>query len=231
MTPAQPHAVALAALAALTFTAVGCAHRGHAHHDGDRHMADHFRAPEQSAEVWNTKERDAWQKPEEIIAAMQIEPGMTLVDLGAGTGYMLPWLVTAAGDTGKVIAADVSSEMLRYLTEMIREKGWKNATTHEAKYESPALADDTVDRLVTVNTWHHIEQREAYAALLYRAMRKGGLVVVVDFLAEPTEGFGPPLEMRLKAEQVASELSAGGFATEIISESLPRHYIVVAKRR
>ena len=58
------------------------------------------------------------------------------------------------------------------------------------------------------------------------ALAPGGAFVVVDFLKEATEGFGPPLEMRLTAEQVVAELTAGGFKAEILPQSMPRHYVV-----
>lgn len=86
------------------------------------------------------------------------------------------------------------------------------------------------DGVVTLNTWHHVEKRVAFATKLRESLRDGGRLVVVDFLAEPTEGKGPPLEMRLPASTVVEELRAAGFNAEVLEETLPRHYIVVGSK-
>lgn len=189
-------------------------------------MAEHFRSPERFAAEWNAPERDAWQKPQEIVAALALEAGMTVADVGSGTGYLLPFLSRAVGGGGKVLALDTSDEMLAYLEQKVREEGLQNVLVQRADHDDPRLSPQSVDRLVILDTWHHIEQREAYAAKLSAALEPGGSVVIVDFLPEPTEGMGPPLEMRLSDRQVATELSAGGLVAEVVSESLPRHYIV-----
>jgi len=185
-----------------------------------------FTKPEKYAEVWNDPSRDAWQKPEEILAAMQISPGTTLVDLGAGTGYLVPKLADATGETGKVIALDVSDQMIAYLDSAIETEGMANVSTHKAEHDDPKLGAQSVDRIVTLNTWHHITGREDYAKKLAASLTPGGSLVVVDFVAEKTEGFGPPQEMRLSAATVKAELEAAGFTVEILEETLERHYIV-----
>ena len=71
----------------------------HRHHGGDKHV---FKNPEERAKSWNSTERDAWQKPEEVLGVMKVEPGMTVADIGTGTGYFIPHLSGAVGPTGQV---------------------------------------------------------------------------------------------------------------------------------
>ncbi|MEM6931605.1 MAG: methyltransferase domain-containing protein [Myxococcota bacterium] len=186
----------------------------------------HFSDPDALAASWNDPTRDTWQKPDEIVAALGLSAGDTVVDLGAGTGYLVPPLSRAVGPTGQVVAADIEPAMLRFLDDATKTEGWTNVRTHASRVDSLALPAASVDHVVALNVWHHVEEREAYARDLLGTVRPGGAFVVVDFLKEATEGEGPPLSMRLSAEQVVAELTAGGFEATIVSETLPRHYVV-----
>ncbi len=205
--------------------AVGHGH-GEGHGHGHGHGEGHFADPKRYTASWNDPGRDAWQKPDEILAAAGLTPGARVVDLGAGTGYLLPPLSAAVGPAGEVLALDVEPAMLTFLDESIAKEGWKNVRTHRAAYDDPGLAPASVDAVVTLNVWHHVEGRPAYAKRVLQALKPGGRFVVVEFLKGPTEGFGPPLEMRISAEEVAADLRAGGFEVEILAESLPRHAII-----
>lgn len=212
------------------------AHHGahHRPHDGAHHSAHqgehHFTDPASFVGTWNDPSRDQWQKPQEILAAMEFKANDTVVDLGAGTGYLLPSLSVAAGPQGRVLAVDIEPAMLDFLQKSAEKEGWKNVRTQLAQTSDPMLQASSVDAIVTLNVWHHIDDRKAYAAKLLHALKPGRAFVVVDFLKEQTDGFGPPLEMRLSAEEVSEELRAGGFEVDLISESLPRHYIVRGRR-
>lgn len=194
-------------------------HGGHGFHDPEAYVA-----------AWNDPARDAWQKPEEIVAALGVAPGATVVDLGAGTGYLLPSLVATVGPEGRVTALDVEPAMLTFLDAAAAREGWTQVTTHAAAPDDPRLPPDAADAIVTLNVWHHIEDRPAYAARLLPALKPGGAFVVVDFLKEETDGFGPPLAMRLTAEEVMADLQAGGFEVELVPETMPRHYVVRGRR-
>lgn len=157
---------------------------------------------------------------------MQIAPGATVMDLGAGTGYLVPRLSAAVGESGTVIAQDISPEMIEYLSLTKEKAGWTNVTVSQGAPDDPGLDAGSVDRIVTLNVWHHINDRPAFGRALYASLRPAGMVVIVDFLDEETEGFGPPMEMRLPAEQVVAELNEAGFQATIIEETMPRHYVV-----
>lgn len=206
------------------------AHPGHHGAKGvghGAHRGDHFQDPRRFVAAWNAPDRDEYQKPDEIVAAMDIAPGDTVVDLGAGTGYLLPRLSAAVGAAGSVIAADIEPAMLAFLDEAAAREGWTNVRTHASAPDDPKLPPASVDAVVALNVWHHVGEREAYARKLYQALAPGGRFVVVDFLKEDTEGFGPPLAMRLTADQVLAELRAGGLEASVVPETMPRHYVVV----
>lgn len=201
------------------------------HHDSDHaHEHNHrFDDPEEYTDRWNSPERAEWQKPREVIDLMELEPGMTVADLGAGTGYFIPYLAAGVAPDGKVIALDVEQAMIDFLEKQKREKGWSFVEPRKTEFDDPGLGKQSVDRVLTVNTWHHIQDREAYAQKLASALKDGGFVVVVDYEKE-SEGGGPPPEMRLEPSQIEAELASAGLQTEVAEESLPRQYVVIARK-
>jgi ubiquinone/menaquinone biosynthesis C-methylase UbiE len=172
--------------------------------------------------------RDAWQHPADVIAAMSLKPGMTVVDLGAGTGYFEPWLSKAVGESGTVYALDIEPDMVRYLNERVAREKLSNVRPAVIAMGEPKFPVPSVDRVLIVDTWHHIADRAAYVTKLREGLRDGGQVYVVDFTLEAKHG--PPAKHRLSAEQVAAELKSGGFSAQISATHLPEQYIVVGTR-
>lgn len=203
--------------------------QGHAGHDGHGPLVHRFENAERWAKEFDDPARDAWQRPQEIVAAMQLAPGMTVADLGAGTGYFEPYLSRAVGATGSVLALDIEPDMVRYLGERIARENLANVRAALVAPGDPKLPASSVERILVVDVWHHIPAREAYAAKLRDALRANGQLYIVDFKLEAKHG--PPPHHRLAPNQVVEELTAAGLAAEISATSLPEQYIVVGTRR
>lgn len=200
-------------------------HHGNGHHGGP--LVHRFQDPEAWARQWDDPARDAWQKPADVVALMGIEPGMTVADLGAGTGYLLPHLSRAVGERGKVLALDIEPEMIEYIRARARREGLANVEARLVRTEDPSLAAGEVHRILVVNTWHHIPYRTVYSRALARALAPGGAVYVVDFTAETT--MGPPPHAKVPPADVVAELTAGGLQAQVIEEPLPEQYVVVGR--
>lgn len=198
----------------------------HGHHAKGMHHR--FDDPEAWAKVFDDPTRDAWQRPADVVAAMHVATGATVVDLGAGTGYFLPYLSKAVGPKGTVIALDVEPKMVDHMKKRAAEAGLANVEARVVAKDDPGLSPDSVDHVLVVDTWHHLDQRLLYANKLAKALRPGGTVVVVDFTL--TSDKGPPKAHRLSAETVASELAAGGLATRVLPVGLPDQYVVEGRR-
>lgn len=174
-------------------------------------------------------ERDAWQRPAEVIEHMKIAPGSVVADLGTGTGYFVGWLSRAVGPSGKVLALDVEPKMIEFVTQRAAQQRLSNVEPRQVAADDPGLAAGSVARVLIVDTWHHIDERGLYARKLAAALAPGGEVWIVDFTAD--SDIGPPAGYRVSPEQAVSELEAGGLQAEIVQgETLPKQYIVRGSR-
>jgi SAM-dependent methyltransferase len=197
---------------------------GHGEGDGKGPLVHRFEKADDWVAKFDDPKRDEWQRPASVVALMQIAPGSTVADLGTGTGYFLPHLAKAVGDAGHVLALDVEPDMIRYVKERAAREHLANVEARVVPLDGPGLAEASVDRVLIVDTWHHIDGREAYTKKLGAGLRAGGAVYVVDFTLD--SAMGPPKHHRLPAEQVVRELEAGGLHGEIVKEDLPEQYVV-----
>jgi ubiquinone/menaquinone biosynthesis C-methylase UbiE len=125
--------------------------------------------------------RDDWQQPDRVIAALGIRPGDRVADLGAGSGYFTVRLAHAVGTSGRAYAVDVDEAMNDYLRQRVAEAGLSNVEVILGRYEDPLLPDGEVDLVLSVDTYHHLEDRPAYFRNLRRDLAPGGRVAVIDF--------------------------------------------------
>jgi ubiquinone/menaquinone biosynthesis C-methylase UbiE len=195
------------------------------HTHGHHHS---FTGAEEWSKVFDDPARDAWQKPDDVVALLSLQPGMTVADLGAGTGYFLARLSAAVGPSGHVIGLDVEPDMVRYMTERAAKEGLENVTAQLVTADDPGLPDQKVDRVLVVDTWHHIDDRVAYVKKLREHLAPGGFVLVVDFTKEATHG--PPVHARLTPEEVVAELRAGGLEPVVLDEPLPEQFVVMGRK-
>jgi len=184
-----------------------------------------------SAAQWSARfddpNRDHWQRPEQVVQRLDLTAGMTVADVGAGTGYFVKHLTRAVGPTGIVYGLDIEPDMIRYLKRRAAQHGWANVRPLLVSPADPGLAPRSVDRILILNTWHHIPERGRYAAKLRRALKPKGLVVIVDYTLESERG--PPKNHYLPPARVIEELGQGGLQAEQVAESLPDQYIVIGR--
>jgi SAM-dependent methyltransferase len=200
-------------------------HDSHDHRGGMPHRFEHA---DEWAKVFDAPSRDAWQQPDTVIASLELAPAMVVADVGAGTGYFTVRLARAVPQ-GQVIATDIEPDMVRYLDERARREQLANVRAVQGTATDPRLDPASVDRILVVDVWHHLDDRVAYARRLADALRPGGAIAIVDFTAESTRG--PPKHHRLAPDAIASDLRAAGLDSEVSATKLPDQYIVVGRRR
>ena len=203
----------------------GHAHDGAAH--GDHATVHHgFDDPEKWAKIFDDPSRAAWQKPDEVVAALELKPGMTAADLGAGTGYFTAGLSRAVGEKGVVLSIDPEPQMVEDLGKRAHREGLTNVVPVLALYEDPFLPPGRVDRVLIVDTYHHIDDRQAYFHRLGANLAPGGRVAIVDFHKRPLP-VGPPPEAKLEREVVVAEMQKAGFRLAAEPTFLPYQYFLV----
>jgi len=196
----------------------------HSSGDGDHGMPHSFGDAERWARVFDDPNRDSWQKPGEVIALMEIEPGMCIADIGAGTGYFLPHLSRAVGNEGRVLALDIEPELVTHMRKRSAKEGLAAVEARVVEPDDPGLDEGSVDRVIIVDTWHHLPDRTSYVRKLAAALAPAGSVFVVDFTLATERG--PSAHHRVPPETAAAELEAAGLEASILEETLPDQYVV-----
>lgn len=228
--PDRRHLGAAVRLALLTLL-LGCG-GAPPKHDGHHRQAHHhdFSDVERYAKWWDTPERDAWQKPDAVVAGLGLRPDSVVADLGAGTGYFALRIARAVPQ-GKVFAVDVEPKMLEHIARRAKEAGLTNVVTVLAEPGDPRLPE-AVDVVFVCNTYHHIDAPTPYfEALVPRFARDERRLVIVDYRPD-FDGPGPPKHMRIPVDQVATELGAAGYE-EVARDTalLDRQYLLTLTPR
>ncbi len=200
------------------------AQQGHGEHHGA--MPHRFEDAEEWAKRFEDPARDAWQKPDEVVAALALAPDAKVADIGSGTGYFAVRLARAV-PKGRVYGVDVEPDMARYLGERARREGLSNLEAVLGEPADPKLPEP-VDVALIVDTYHHIGERVTWLRRLGEKLTPGGRVVIIDFRKESPKG--PPAEHKLSPEQVREELEAAGYRQAQTHDFLPDQYFLVFQR-
>jgi SAM-dependent methyltransferase len=182
-----------------------------------------FSGADRWAKVFDDPERDRWQKPHEVITALKLAPTAKVADIGAGTGYFAARLAHMTPN-GRVYAVDLEPDMVKHLEERAKREGLKNLVAVQARPDSPSLPEQ-VDRILLVDTYHHLGDRIAYFKRLRESLRPGGQVAIIDFT--PESPIGPPPSDRISARKVAEEMTLAGYAQVALHGFLPNQYFLV----
>ena len=176
----------------------------------------HHRRPENIEsylEHLDRPERAKEQKPADVVAALGLKPGMSVADIGSGSGYFTRRFVEAVTESGMVYAVDIEPEMLRYAKSSVEHMHVPyTAEFIEATPDNPKLPSASVDLIFLCNTYHHLEDRPAYFSRVRSALKPGGRIAVIDFYHDERSGnVGFPRRHLVPQETVLAEMSQAGY--------------------
>jgi arsenite methyltransferase len=213
----------VALIAALVAAFLNITAQAQEHHEAGVHHR--FQDTEHWVQVFESPDRDQWQKPDEVVKALGLKPGQIIVDLGAGTGYFTRRFAAAVAPTGRAIGLDVEPGMVEHMREDARKRSLSNYDAKAVKPDDPGLAPSSVDVVFLCDAYHHIDNRPDYFRRVSAALKPGGRVVDVDFKKEPLP-VGPPPAHKVAREQVIEELGRAGFKLVREHDFLPYQYFL-----
>ena len=153
--------------------------------------------------IWhNEKERDVAGEPRQLVRLLGIKSGMTVADIGAGSGYYVVRLSPIVGPHGRVIAEDVVPEYLRGLRKRVHDLGLQNVAIGRGEPHDPRLPADTLDVAILVHMYHEIAQPYALLYNLIPALKAGARVGIVDAFRPTSEHGTPPSLLRCELSVV-----------------------------
>lgn len=191
---------------------------------GPDHMQHKF-DPATSAKSFDDPARDAWQMPSRVIEALALRPGMSVADIGAGTGYFSMRLAAVSPQV-TVFSADIEPAMVAHLKKRAADEGRANVVGVLAGETSPNLPKP-VDVILIANTYHHIGSRANYFKRLRQSLTPSGRVAIVDFRKDAPDG--PPVEFRFTVDQIVAEMTQAGFSLDATHQFLPRQNFLIFK--
>lgn len=200
-------------------------HSGHGPgHAANEHM--NKRSLEELIARFESPERQEWQRSDVLLDTLGDLSGKTVADIGSGSGFLAFKMVERGA---RVLCVDVDERFLAYILGKRDALGLSDKIElRTSPYERPALNTNEADLIITVNTYHHIEDRVSYFRHVRDALVAGGQLIVVDF-KEGEQPVGPPESMKIAATQIESELREAGFGTfSVDRDTLPYQFVLTA---
>ncbi len=172
--------------------------------------------------------RAASEQPGLLVKNLPLRPNDVFADIGAGTGYFT-FRVSPLVPEGKVLAVDIQPEMLAIIEQRKQETGTQNVVPILGSPEDPHLPEASVDVALMVDAYHEFSHPREMMVAIVKALKPGGLVVLVEYRAEDPSVRRKPLHKMTEA-QVRRELAAAGLRWRETRDFLrQQHFMVFVK--
>ncbi len=190
----------------------------------DPKINEPFRRPNVKAYIkkFEAEDRENYVRRHEIVAALDLAPGMSVADIGAGTGFFTRLFAERVGPAGKVYAVDIAAPFLDHIAAEARKRRQTQVIPVLGSQDSTNLPKDSVDLVFLSDVYHHLERPESVLASIHRALRSGGRLVVIEF--DRVEGKSSAFvlkHVRAGKNVFQKEIEAAGF-TPIPTPNPPR---------
>lgn len=172
--------------------------------------------------------REQEERPDLLIDALDLQPGMTVADIGAGSGYVSRRLATRVAP-GRVWAVDVQPQMVAILESLSRQPGMSNIIPHISSADNVMLPDASMDLAVLVDVYHELAFPYEIMQSIVRALKPGGRVVLVEYRGEDAK---VPIKAlhKMTVVQVKREMSQWPLIWDHTDERLPLQHVIVFRK-
>jgi SAM-dependent methyltransferase len=172
-------------------------------------------------------DREAWQKPDQVMDALRVAEGTTVADLGAGGGWFTMRLARRVGRFGRVYAVDVQRLMIEAIERRVEREGLNNVTAILGEYDNPKLPPDArTDAVLIVDAFHEMEDPVRLLTNVARTLKPHGRIGIIDY-REGDGGPGPDAAERVPPSVVISQASAAGLRLIEQQNFLPYQYFLI----
>ena len=180
------------------------------------------------AELDSPKRRRALN-PAKTLRSLGIMPRMVVADIGCGTGFFTIPLAAVVGPRGRVLAVDISREMIRDVGKRVEKAGLKNIKTVLSRENKIPVTSKRIDYCLLSSVVHELENRILFFRELKRLVKDGGKVGIIEWKKIPSP-LGPPLRERISPAAMRQILAENGFAVEKTFRPGKYNYGIVAIR-
>jgi precorrin-6B methylase 2 len=166
----------------------------------------------------------------EVVAALKLQPGQVIADIGAGSGLLEPPLAQAVGPKGRVFAVEIDAGFFPEIKKRAADAQVKNVETILGKFTDPALPVKNIDLALFHDVMHHVEGRAAYLKTLATYLVPGGRIAVVDFEGGKGPHQGQP-ELEVTRDELVGWMKDAGFTqAEDIKMFEDKYFLIFTKR-
>ncbi len=156
-------------------------------------------------------ERLKWLPPKEVLSRLHLAHGVTVADVGAGTGYFAIPMAKAVGSSGEIFAVDLQQEMLDLLQQKLQQpEAPKNISLHLGAAAPLPLADGSVNLAFYGNVWHELDDADAAFREARRVTVSRGQIAILDWRSDKASPPGPPQDHRIAVETIVNFLQTNG---------------------
>ena len=176
-------------------------------------------------------DREAWQKPEQVMDALNVAEGTAVADIGAGGGWFTIRLARRVGPNGVVYAEDIQRLMIEAIERRVQREGLTNVQTKLGEGNDPRLPPGALDAVLIVDAFHEIPVDERVVLLenVARSLKPNGLIGIIDY-REGEGGPGPAPEERVAPGVIIETAKAAGLTLDRQETFLPYQYFLIFRK-
>jgi ubiquinone/menaquinone biosynthesis C-methylase UbiE len=182
-----------------------------------------------SSMIPNESERRKWQNPESTLLEAGLRSGLTFVDVGCGDGFFAMPAARIVGETGRVFAFDENPDAIDRLRRKARIECIGNLEARIGKAEDTILCKECADIVFFGIVLHDFEEPKKVLENGKVMLKATGRLVNLDWKKIPME-IGPPLRIRFSEQEAARLIESVGIKIEVLRESPPYHYMIIAAK-